>query len=79
MRKGGMAPAVLNAANEVAVDAFLTGRLKFLHIAQLVAETLEMADARGLLAEAKDLGAVLATDVAARELALILLEGRTWS
>jgi 1-deoxy-D-xylulose-5-phosphate reductoisomerase len=79
MRNGGMAPAVLNAANEVAVDAFLTGRLKFLHIAQLVAETLEMADARGLLAEAKDLGAVLATDVAARELALILLEDRTWS
>ncbi len=78
MQRGGMAPAVLNAANEVAVDAFLTGRLKFLHIAQLVAETLEMADGRGLLGEAKDMGGVLATDLAARELALILLQGRSW-
>ena len=44
MQQGGMAPAVLNAANEVAVEAFLAGRLGFLQIAQLVAETLEMAD-----------------------------------
>lgn len=79
LENGGMAPAVLNAANEVAVEAFLTGRLKFLHIAQLVAETLDMAGGRGLLAEAKDLSGVLATDVAARELALILLERRTRS
>ena len=49
MQQGGMAPAVLNAANEVAVEAFLTRRLGFLQIAQLVAETLEMADGRGLL------------------------------
>ena len=46
--RGGMAPAVLNAANEVAVEAFLAGRLGFLQIAQLVAETLETADRRGL-------------------------------
>ncbi|MBX9588731.1 MAG: 1-deoxy-D-xylulose-5-phosphate reductoisomerase [Hyphomonadaceae bacterium] len=78
LANGGMAPAVLNAANEVAVEAFLTGRLKFLHIPQLVAETLEMADGRGLLAEAGDLGGVLATDAAARELALFLLNGRAW-
>ena len=78
LHKGGMAPAVLNAANEVAVEAFLTGQLKFLHIAQLVEETLEMADGRGLLAEATDLGGVLATDAAARELALILLNRRVW-
>ena len=43
MQRGGMAPAVLNAANEMAVEAFLAGRLGFLQIAQLVAETLEMA------------------------------------
>ena len=47
MQQGGMAPAVLNAANEVAVEAFLAGRLGFLQIAQLVAETLEMADGTG--------------------------------
>jgi 1-deoxy-D-xylulose-5-phosphate reductoisomerase len=79
MQNGGMAPAVLSAANEVAVEAFLTGRLKFLHIAQLVAETLELAAGRGLLADAVDLDQVLATDAAARELALFLLDGRTWS
>jgi 1-deoxy-D-xylulose-5-phosphate reductoisomerase len=79
MQDGGMAPAVLNAANEVAVDAFLTGRVKFLHIAQLVAETLDLAAGRGLLADAQDLGEVLATDAAARELALFLLDARSWA
>ena len=79
MQNGGMAPAVLSAANEVAVEAFLTGRLRFLHIAQLVAETLDLAAGRGLLADADDLDQVLATDAAARELALFLLDSRTWS
>jgi 1-deoxy-D-xylulose-5-phosphate reductoisomerase len=74
-----MAPAVLSAANEIAVEAFLTGRLRFLHIAQLVAETLDLAAGRGLLADAVDLDQVLATDAAARELALFLLNSRTWS
>ena len=69
LRQGGMAPAVLNAANEIAVDAFLAGRLGFLQIAQLVAETLETASARGLTGKAPDLAAVLATDAAARQLA----------
>jgi 1-deoxy-D-xylulose-5-phosphate reductoisomerase len=79
MRTGGLAPTVLNAANEVAVEAFLTGRLKFLHIAQLVAETLETAAARGMLASSTDLGAVLSADAAARELALFLLNDRAWT
>jgi 1-deoxy-D-xylulose-5-phosphate reductoisomerase len=77
MQAGAMAPCVLNAANEVAVEAFLTGRLKFLHIPQLVAEVLEIAAGRGLLAEAEDLGAVLAVDAAARQLAQGALEKRT--
>jgi 1-deoxy-D-xylulose-5-phosphate reductoisomerase len=79
MQNGGMAPAVLSAANEIAVEAFLTGRLRFLDIAQLVAETLDLAAGRGLLADAGDLDQVLATDAAARELALFLLNSRTWS
>jgi 1-deoxy-D-xylulose-5-phosphate reductoisomerase len=69
MGHGGMAPAVLSAANEVAVDAFLDGRIGFLQIAQLVAETLEIADARGLCAQACDLDGVIATDAAARRVA----------
>jgi 1-deoxy-D-xylulose-5-phosphate reductoisomerase len=74
MQRGGVAPAVLNAANEVAVEAFLGGRIGFLQIAQLVAETLEMAEGRGFPAEAKSLESVLETDAAARQLALNLLE-----
>ncbi len=40
LRAGGTAPAVLNAANEVAVDAFLAGRLQFTGIAPVIEETL---------------------------------------
>ncbi len=38
---GGTAPCVLNAANEVAVHAFLTGRIAFLEIAGVIAGTLD--------------------------------------
>jgi 1-deoxy-D-xylulose-5-phosphate reductoisomerase len=41
-RLGGAAPAWLNAANEVAVAAFLAGRLTWTGIADVVAETLEV-------------------------------------
>jgi 1-deoxy-D-xylulose-5-phosphate reductoisomerase len=37
---GGARPAILNAANEVAVAAFLAGRIGFLDIAAIVEETL---------------------------------------
>jgi 1-deoxy-D-xylulose-5-phosphate reductoisomerase len=39
-RAGGTAPCTLNAANEVAVHAFLDGRLRFLDIAAVIEETL---------------------------------------
>jgi 1-deoxy-D-xylulose-5-phosphate reductoisomerase len=39
-RAGGTAPCTLNAANEVAVHAFLAGRLRFLDIAAVIEETL---------------------------------------
>jgi 1-deoxy-D-xylulose-5-phosphate reductoisomerase len=41
LRAGGGAPAVLNAANEVAVEAFLAGRLRFTAIAQVIDETMQ--------------------------------------
>ena len=41
LRAGGTAPAALNAANEVAVEAFLEGRIGFLGIPNLVREVLE--------------------------------------
>ena len=40
LRKGQTAPAILNAANEVAVDAFLNGNLSFLGISDVVEQTL---------------------------------------
>jgi 1-deoxy-D-xylulose-5-phosphate reductoisomerase len=39
-RAGGTAPCVLNAANEIAVHAFLDGRLRFLGIAEVIERTL---------------------------------------
>jgi 1-deoxy-D-xylulose-5-phosphate reductoisomerase len=61
-RQGGSAPAWLNAANEVAVDAFLTRGLRWADIAGVVAETLE-----GWQDEHIDqVDAVLAADAAAR-------------
>jgi len=41
LKKGGTAPAVLNAANEVAVQLFLKEQIRFNEIAQIVEETLE--------------------------------------
>lgn len=69
MRRGEGATTVLNAANEVAVAAFLDGRLGFLAIAELVERTLAAAERRGLLVEPADLAAVDRLDRAARALA----------
>jgi 1-deoxy-D-xylulose-5-phosphate reductoisomerase len=73
MVKGGAAPTVLNAADEVAVAEFIGGRIPFLAIAALVEKTLEAADARGLLSEPADIDAALAVDHIARALARDLL------
>ena len=59
---GRSAPAVFNAANEVAVAAFLAGKIPFLAISALVEHTL----ARTPLIEPSDLSAVLAVDLTAR-------------
>ena len=40
LRAGGGAPAILNAANEIAVAAFLDGRIRFTQIPELIAEAL---------------------------------------
>ena len=73
MVKGGAAPTVLNAADEVAVAEFIGGRIPFLAIAALVEKTLAAADARGLLSEPADIDAALAVDHIARGLAGDLL------
>jgi 1-deoxy-D-xylulose-5-phosphate reductoisomerase len=63
--RGGTAPALLNAANEVAVEAFLARRLPFTHIARVIAEALDELDAR----PAEDLDTVMAADAEARRTA----------
>jgi 1-deoxy-D-xylulose-5-phosphate reductoisomerase len=67
------APTVLNAANEVAVEAFLQGRTGFMDIPELVERTLEAASARGLMREPADVASALAVDHIARSLAEGLL------
>jgi 1-deoxy-D-xylulose-5-phosphate reductoisomerase len=62
---GGTAPCVFNAANEVAVAAFLAGRLPFLAIADVVADAISQSDN----APAHDVHDLLEADGAARRLA----------
>ncbi|HTU03878.1 MAG TPA: hypothetical protein VMG58_18735, partial [Candidatus Sulfotelmatobacter sp.] len=62
MVAGGVAPVVFNAANEVAVEAFLKGRIPFLAIPKIVGHALD----RTANFEPADLGAVLAADSDAR-------------
>ncbi|PYO82190.1 MAG: 1-deoxy-D-xylulose-5-phosphate reductoisomerase [Gemmatimonadetes bacterium] len=62
---GGTAPAAFNAANEVAVELFLEGRIRFGRIAETIARVLD-AHRPG---DAGSLAAVLATDAEARRLA----------
>ncbi|RSV17215.1 1-deoxy-D-xylulose-5-phosphate reductoisomerase [Sphingomonas sp. ABOLF] len=65
LEAGGARPAILNAANEVAVAAFLGGAIGFLEIAAIVADTLERYDPEA----PATLDAVLAVDGEARRLA----------
>lgn len=69
-RAGGTAPAVFNAANEVAVGAFLEGRVTFPGMARVVSGTLRAMKGRG----APDLPSVLEADARARRFAAELLE-----
>jgi len=71
-QNGGTAPAMLNAANEVAVDAFLEGRIRFTEIASIIEDVLN----REAAAAVHCLGDVLGADVQARKLASHWLEGR---
>ncbi len=73
MRRGDGAPCVLNAANEVAVEAFLAGRIGFLDIARVVEAALAGIDAKGGLSEPSSLLAATELDGWARKIALACL------
>jgi 1-deoxy-D-xylulose-5-phosphate reductoisomerase len=64
-RQGGTAPCVLNAANEIAVHAFLAGELRFLQIAEVIERTLEGSGGQPVL----DFESLYEADRRARELA----------
>jgi 1-deoxy-D-xylulose-5-phosphate reductoisomerase len=69
------APTVLNAANEVAVHAFISSELGFAGIAALVEATMENAEKRGFMREPVDVDDAIAVDHSARALAQSLLSG----
>ncbi len=72
LRRGGTAPAVLSAANEIAVRAFVGGEIRFGSIADVVAAALD-----GVPDETLSLQAVRAADARAREIALAAVEARS--
>jgi 1-deoxy-D-xylulose-5-phosphate reductoisomerase len=70
LRTGGTAPAALNAANEIAVEAFLGKRIGFTTIARIIKTVLDAH----VTTPADNLETVLAADAAARDSARTLIE-----
>lgn len=70
-RAGGSAPAVFNAADEVAVEAFLQGRLGFTGMARVIAQTLETVEH----SMPSNLDEVIEVDRAARSAAAAIVAG----
>jgi len=70
LRAGGATPAYLNAANELAVEAFLSGRLRFTSIGDVIADVLERLPGQ-VPANLDDL---LAADALARRTAVLAIE-----
>lgn len=77
LKQGGGAANVLNAANEVAVEAFLGNRIPFTAIPEIVEITLTAAESEGLLALPKTINEAVALDCAARRLARADLKRRS--
>lgn len=72
IRKGGNIPCAMNAANEVAVEAFLNERIRFTDIPAVVSRSIEKCS----FIKDPDLNAVLDTDKAVREYAANLIAKR---
>lgn len=72
IKSGGTASAVLNAANEVAVEAFLNERLRFTAIAEVVEETLQQQS----IEQVDDLESLLEADRSARVVAEQAVQNR---
>ncbi|MEG1971953.1 MAG: 1-deoxy-D-xylulose-5-phosphate reductoisomerase, partial [Oscillospiraceae bacterium] len=71
IEKGGLAPTVLNAANEAAVALFLEGKIKFLQIEELLSEVLAELKVSGNMFNIED---IFSADAAARQETLNFFE-----
>jgi 1-deoxy-D-xylulose-5-phosphate reductoisomerase len=69
LKRGGLAPAVLNAANEAAVEGFMNGQIGFLDIVETVARVGEAVDNWAGKDPTPDLAAIVAADIEARRIA----------
>ncbi len=74
-KQGGSATCTLNAADEIAVEAFLEGRIPFPAIAQTVEETLARQPSR----EAATIEEVISIDLASREIAKQVVAESRWA
>lgn len=70
-RRGGTAPACLNAANEVAVEGFIAGKLRWVDIARVIEEVMNDFPST----EPRDVDDVLEADAEARALARAAVDG----
>ena len=70
LRAGGTAPAILNAANEIAVDAFLKEQISFIQISDVVEETLNQLASQ----PADTMEVIIAADAQARKIATKLCQ-----
>ncbi len=71
LRRGGTAPIVLNAANEVAVEMFLEGRIKFSQIYELVSRALNEVESR----EVKSVEEIVDYDIFVRGCLISMIDG----
>jgi 1-deoxy-D-xylulose-5-phosphate reductoisomerase len=71
LASGGLAPTILNAANEVAVDSFLNQGIRFTQIAELVERVLNQTQVSGVMS----LDGILEADKVARQHAQIMVKG----
>jgi 1-deoxy-D-xylulose-5-phosphate reductoisomerase len=79
LRQGGGMTTVLNAANEIAVEAFLAGRIRFVDIPRLVAAACEQAERDGIAREPATIEDALAVDHIVRERSRAVLASKALS
>jgi 1-deoxy-D-xylulose-5-phosphate reductoisomerase len=72
-RKGGILPAVMSTANDVAVDYFVDGKIKFTSIFEVTADVVRAFEKEGETEAAETVSKILETISRAKELAVRIL------